>query len=333
MADIQSGVTSGLTGAASGAIVGAKIGAVGGPLGALIGGGIGLVAGLFGGKKAPAPKQVDISKLVADARANAEENLRRSLDLEKAYLPGQAAARTAASDFLLSQLTGAPVERREQLAAAASELARQRGVSTLTRSAADQILADLGLGGALDAETQAQVMRGALAKGGAAGIMGSDAGRGLLARDLGLTSIQLRNARQQAALQAGNQLDAAYLASLGLLGNVTGNQLTQAGQISSLMAGTPLPESGLSSGDLASVAIGDQNAINNYNAQKAAINANKTTNLLQAGLGFAGVMAGMSNNTPNTTPSFTGSGINTSSLPGGQYLVGDTSYVDSLLNR
>lgn len=330
MADLLTGATSGLTGAAAGATLGAKIGAIGGPMGAAIGGGLGLVAGLFGGKKkAPAPKPVDIGKLVADARANAEENLRRSLDLEKAYLPGQAAARTAASDFLLSQLTGAPVERREQLASAASELAGQRGVSNLTQSAADQILADLGLGGSLDAETQAQVMRGALAKGGAAGIMGSDAGRGLLARDLGLTSIQLRNARQQAALQAGNQLDASYLASLGLLGNVTGNQLTQAGQLSSLMAGTPLPESGLSSGDLASVAIGNTNAANAYNSQQAAINASKVSNLLKAGLGFAGTIAGL----PGKDVANTAAGTVTSSLPPqrSQYLTGNTSYIDSLL--
>lgn len=256
-----------------------------------------------------AQKQVDIGKLIADSRVNAEENLKRSLQLEQQYTPELAAARQAASANLLQQLTGAPAIARQQALMQASDLAANRGVSSLTQSAADRILADLNLGASLDTETQSAVMRGALSGAGGAGILGSQAGRGLLARDLGLTSIQLQQARQQQALAAGGQLDAAYLQSLGLLGNLTGSQLGLASQIPNALG--PTPEAGLSASDIANVSVGQTNAYNQNLMNAAGLRSANTTSTignitsaLSQGLGLAAGFGALSKTT-TTTPTTT----------------------------
>lgn len=259
-----------------------------------------------------AQKQVDIGKLVADSRVNAEENLKRSLQLEQQYLPGQAAAREAATQQFLQQMSPQAAAQRQAAVdqlfgfTAGGAQPTYKG-SELFQSAADKILADLNLGGKLDAETQAAVTRGALQGAGGSGILGSQAGRGLVARDLGLTSLQLQQARQQAALQAGqiqSQLGLSqaqqYLQSLGLAVDATTGQLQQAGNLYGLVQNIPLPESGLTSADIANVTVGQTNASNQAAMQAAGIRAaNQSqviggiTGALQQGLGlYAGLAAG-----------------------------------------
>jgi hypothetical protein len=155
-------------------------------------------------------ERVDIGKLVADARANSEANLAKSLELEKKYLPGTAQLRQTTTENLLSQIApgGTAATRREEALTKllgftpASAEPTYEG-SPLFKAAADRIAADLALGGKLDPETQAEVVRGALSGAGRSGVIGSQAGRGLTARDLGLTSLKLQQARQGAALEAG----------------------------------------------------------------------------------------------------------------------------------
>lgn len=278
---------------------------------------LGAASSIYAGKKANKAidkamanqKTVDIGKLVADARVNAENNLKTSLQLEQKYLPGQAAVRGATEQNFLSQLdpSGQGALRREQALQQLFDFTSRGGEPTYTgsatfRSAADSILADLGLGGQLDADTQSAVMRGALAGAGRAGIVGSEAGRGLVARDLGLTSMQVRNARQQAALQAGqieSQLGLAaaqnYLQSLGLQIDATTGQLRDAANIFQMGANLPRPEGGLSAGDIASAEIAQTNAYNQNLMNAAGIrSANNTamiggvTQSLQQGLGLLG---------------------------------------------
>jgi hypothetical protein len=265
------------------------MGSVVGPWGTAIGAVVGGVAGLLGTKKTPKPTSIDIGKLVEDARVNAETNLQTALRLESQYLPGQAAARASTDEFLASQFTGASAQAREASLRGALGLAADRGVSTLTQSAADQILADLQMGSQLDPETQAQVMRGALSGAGTSGIMGSQAGRGLAARDLGLTGLQLRGARQQAAMTAGNVLDSRYLESLGLLSDIQGRNLQLASGAAGVMGSRPLPEAGLSSGSLAAVTIGDTQSLNQYRLADAEAKNKALQSALQSGLGLAGV--------------------------------------------
>lgn len=258
-------------------------------------------------------KQVDIGKLVADSRVNAEENLKKSLQLEQQFLPGQAAAREAATQQFLRQIdpTGSYAQQREKAVAdllgftAGGAQPTYKG-SELFQSAADRILADLNLGGQLSADTQSAVVRGALQGAGGSGVIGSEAGRGLVARDLGLTSLQLQQARQNAALQAGQiqsqlglQQAQQYLQALGLGVDATTGQLQQAGSLYNMVQGIPLPESGLTSSDIANVTVGQTNAYNqnlmNAAGMRAANNSAMVggiTGALQQGLGlYAGLSA------------------------------------------
>lgn len=61
------------------------------------------------------------------------------------------------------------------------------------------VASQAGMGGALDPETQAMVTRSALEGGAGAGIAGSSAGRGVVARDLGLSSMALQDQRMKRA--------------------------------------------------------------------------------------------------------------------------------------
>lgn len=71
------------------------------------------------------------------------------------------------------------------------------------RGANKSILDQLNLGGALDQELQNQVITNALEGNAATGFGVGTGGRGLVARDLGLTSLDLIRRRQQDALAAG----------------------------------------------------------------------------------------------------------------------------------
>lgn len=299
-------------------------------------------------------KTVDIGKLVADSRINAEENLRKSLELEGKYLPGQAAVREMTTQQLLGQLgSGAQGQRDDAMSRLLGFINQGKpssdptyGGSALFQSAADKILGDLNLGGSLSAETQNAVVRGALSGAGRSGVIGSEAGRGLVARDLGLTSLQLQQARQNAALQAGNlqsQLGlqqvgleqnaySQYLQALGLGVDATTGQLSQAASLYNLGNSQVLPESGLSSTDIANVTVGQTNAYNqnlmNAAGMRAANNsamAGGITGALQQGLGlYAGLNAGGYGS--SSTGSTLAGGAN---IPSG-FTAGATPFSDSV---
>lgn len=255
-------------------------------------------------------KTVDIGKLVADARANSEANLAKSLELEKKYLPGTAQLREATTTGLLEEVGGAGKVRRDEALnrllgfTPASATPTYEG-SPLFKAATDRIAADLALGGKLDPETQAAVVRGALSGAGRSGIIGSQAGRGLTARDLGLTSLQLQQARQGAALEAGKAqsqlglsqaqlgLSAAdqLLRSLGMGVEATGARANQAGNLYGLLANQALPESGLSSGSLANIEVGQTNAYNQRLMDAAGIKAGGAMAGIKSAVG--GIQSGL----------------------------------------
>jgi hypothetical protein len=257
-------------------------------------------------------ERVDIGKLVADARANSEANLAKSLELEKKYLPGTAQLRQTTTENLLSQIApgGTAATRREEALTKllgftpASAEPTYEG-SPLFKAAADRIAADLALGGKLDPETQAEVVRGALSGAGRSGVIGSQAGRGLTARDLGLTSLKLQQARQGAALEAGEaqsrlgltqaQLGLSagdqLLRSLGMGVEATSGAVNQAGNLYQMLANQALPESGLSSGSLANITVGDINAYNQRLMDAAGIKAGAQMAGIQQAVG--GIQSGL----------------------------------------
>lgn len=253
------------------------MGSVAGLPGAAIGAVVGGLAGLFGTKKAPKPQTIDIAKLVEDARKNAETNIANSLRMEAQYLPGQAAFRTAATD--------AAARRAAEVSAADYVGNLMRGAAGATQflpegSVARQILDEVKLGGALPADVQAQVAKTALEGAGSAGIAGSQAARGLVARDIGMTSEALRQQRIARALGIETGMMQNFLAGEG----ARGAEILNAGRMA---LATPLPESGLSSGDLASIAVANTNMVNQANASAAAARNAQLQGLFGTALGFA----------------------------------------------
>jgi hypothetical protein len=76
-----------------------------------------------------------------------------------------------------------------------------------------QVRADLDLGGQLRSDTQDQVVNAALHGASNAGIVDSNAGRGLVAKDIGLTSETLRQQRMD---RAGNLIQTEPQDFIGL---------------------------------------------------------------------------------------------------------------------
>lgn len=298
-------------GAAGGALSGAAAGSMLLPgVGTVVGGLVGGLAGLFGSKtpKTPAYQPLDISKIIAESRANAATTLAESKNLEQQYFPGTTILRNAAEVSLgkLANQSTAGFQARNSLLDGLGGPIANASVSSnpLLQGAADRILGQLNLGGKLDAETQAAATRAALQGAGTAGISGSGAARGLVARDLGLTSLALQNQRQQAALGAGNTL-----AQLGLQGEslklqdylgrynaaqgAAGQDIQSTTLLGNLIDARQMPNAGLSSTDIANLYSGQNNAQNQMNATNASIAAQRSNSNLQALLGLGTAAAGL----------------------------------------
>lgn len=288
---VVGGVSGALGGAAAGAALGSKIGALAGPVGIIGGALIGGLAGIFGSKK-PKYKPIDVAKLAEDARKNAETNLIKGLELERKYLPTQAAFRSSAENALLQRLDRVgQTDYLDQL---------MRGAAGATQflpegSVGRQILEDAKLGGALTADVQAEVTKAALEGAGQAGLSGSMAGRGRVARDIGISSQLLRQQRLAQALGIEQTMANQYLASEQAAAN-------EVGRLGLASLALPLPEAGLSAGDLASVAVGGQNAANAAAANSAASRNAQLAQLFGAATSFAGAMGGMGQAPGSTVP-------------------------------
>lgn len=144
-----------------------------------------------------------------------------------------------------------------------------------------QALGDLELGGQLPREIQNQVMRQAMAQGGA-DRMGTQSGRDIVARDLGLTGMGLRNQRLQTAAglgqfqtqqNTGQQAlrDSINRANMQIGANRRGERAQGLSFLEELgfrdyaaatqsAQGTPLPQMGLDPGSAADIIIADKQA-------------------------------------------------------------------------
>jgi hypothetical protein len=139
-------------------------------------------------------------------------------------------------------------------------------------------------------------MQAALQKGGMAGISGSGAARGLVARDLGLTSLGLEQQRIAQAQQAGQTMADLRLKDMAMRGTITGNaaaaDATRFLSISQLMDARAYPESGLNPASIANLYIADNNARNQLATNAAAITNSARNANMQAMLGFGSQVAG-----------------------------------------
>lgn len=280
-------VLSGVSGAAAGAKVGSLFGPVGSGVGAVVGG----IAGLFGGSKSksvkvPDYKPLDINQLITDARTNAAQNYASSFALESQFRPGTAALRGYTDQSLTDLANGTDAGQ----AARNSLLGGLTGQpNALLGESAESILKQLRLGGSLDPETQNLIARTALARGGQAGLAGSGAGQGLVARDLGLTSLGLIQSRQAAAQAAGTNLEQLLQSRFGLAQSAANADASRTGLLAGIIDARALPEAGLSAGSIADLTIAQNNALNQYNLNSAAVRAGQS--IANANTTSAGIAA------------------------------------------
>lgn len=232
----DSSTSSALSGAASGAVVGTEIlPGWGTAIGAVIGGAI----GYFSAPKKPTYTPIDVNKLITNARSEYATNYQNSIGLEAQYNPTQAAARTSSNQALQASAdqTSAGFKARNSML---DDVTSGKSAALYNESS-DSILQQLRLGGKLDPETQAAVTRAALQTGASSGLSGSVAQRGLVARDLGLTSMSLLQSRQTAAEQAAQ----AGVSRLQVGNAAAGLDASTAASLGSIFNGRALPTSGL----------------------------------------------------------------------------------------
>jgi len=285
---------------------------------------------------------VDINALDQQARDIARKNAIDSAALENQFNPGASALR--ANSLAALNGTGSnylPQSLIDRIAGQAGSA--PTGISydsPLLRDAIAKAQANLTLGGALDRDTQNAVTRKGLATAGTVG-GGLNLGRDIVARDLGLTSLDLQRQRladaaalggQEAALGQGN-------AALRLQAQLAGenNLFNSANFLSSLNNGDfsrklalaqfgqniAQPTSGLDPSSVVNLAVGNANARAQGLQQSSALQAAQanqksafSSGLIGTGLGIASKFFSQPTPQVNAVPNYStvpyyGYGMNT----------------------
>lgn len=145
-----------------------------------------------------------------------------------------------------------------------------------------QVNQDLQAGGNLPTDVINQVTRGSVAGANTAGLVGG--GGPLTAANLGLTAMQVRNNNQAKA--------------------------------ENLLAANPLPTAGLDPGSLASAAIGQNNAMNQFNLYKSGVMANANQSSANANSGLLGGLGTLAGSFLGNKSSSSGGGAGTIGVTG-----------------
>lgn len=269
---------------------------------------------------------VDINALDSQAREFARRNAADSAALEAQYNPGAAELRAGSMQSVLAGLPRTPeTERLSQMimAQAGQPLTAptaQQYDSALTRQAVEQAGADLALGGDLPQDVRNLVARNALSRSGSV-TGGLGIGRDITARDLGLTSLDLRNKRlanaaaigaQEAALGQGNaslrqqneglQLQAEQFGRTNLFDSASFMENMSSGQFARALAAAQLgqniaaPMSGLDPGSVVNLAVGNTNAIAADGQQDSALRIGAANQKAATGAQIAGTGLGFVQN-------------------------------------
>lgn len=281
----------------------------------------------MGGSKSPkpGPESIDLEELSRLAEAQAERNIARGIELEEQYDPTVAQFREEGLQGLLGAMqqpggVSPEVERMLMDRIMAGDLSvdmpeLQR--SPLLDRVREEAMRDLEMGGQLDAETQNMVARAAAGRASAGGFLGGGMGRDVFARDLGLTSLGLRQQRMGTATQLGAGEEATNLQQQGLRHGVNAQNAQLALQsqqqrlqglqflqqerqqefsnifgLAQMGQAIPRPVAGLDPGDLASASIADINALNQLGSDEATRRAQKKQADKQNLIAGAGVAVG-----------------------------------------
>jgi hypothetical protein len=275
---------------------------------------------------------VDIADVSRQAEEQARRNIINSISLEEQFDPGVAMARKNAMAQYNAALGG-----ENPLLTEAKKSAMQLGTgptvsydSPAIRDAVAQAMAQSRKSAVPFAELPVEVSnlatRKALGTAAKVGGGGLNLGRDLVARDLGLTSLQLGQQAEQnqmnriaALLGAGgaelninegnarfgyDQLQGGLQARIGALSNLAGQDYTRALSAAQFTQAMQRPEVGLDPSAIANLATGNV-ATQNQNAQNQANmimnQANANSQLYGQLAGAAGSAAGAYFNRPTTT--------------------------------
>lgn len=175
--------------------------------------GVGALASMYSSNKAAQAQkeaakasQVDINALDAKTREMALRNAQESAALEKLMTPEVPALRTAANQGVLNSLGDKSLDSSSALLQGSLGGDVAGRVNTpLLQAAIARAKANLELGGNLDRDTQNAVTRKGLANAASVGGGRLGLGRDVVARDLGLTSLQLQQQRLNDASKIGGQ--------------------------------------------------------------------------------------------------------------------------------
>ena len=212
---------------------------------------------------------VDINSLNTQVVNQQTQNALAAKALQAQLNPGVSTLQNASISDLLAKLQ--PDQYTEQIKALLGKsLAGGSSINpSLLNSAANTAQQQLNLGGTLDAATQNQIMRAALAKAGSVAPGGLGLGRDITARDLGLNSLQLQQQRlQNASTIGGQQLSEQQaqsqqtLAQQQMLAALASGDWTKYLQAAQFAQSIQTPSLGLSGTDVANIATGNQNQSN-----------------------------------------------------------------------
>lgn len=267
--------------------------------------------------------KADIDQLNAQTVALSKQNAIDSAALEKQLTPEVASLRTGANQQLLAGLgkTDPNVERAKGM------LGQNLGVplnTPLLNAAIAKAQSDLALGGNLSQDVQNSATRKALATAGSVGGGGLGLGRDLVARDLGLTSMQVAQQRLQNASQLGGQeLDLGtanstnFLNQLNILRAINDSQFGQNMSLAQYAQGIAQPIVGLDPGSAANLAMGNANGASAALANSANIRGQQSqnyANLAGQALGYGLLQYNNRPATSGITPASSPTGYTT---PGG----------------
>jgi hypothetical protein len=205
-----------------------------------------IFGGLFGQQKTPQYKPLSVDEILGQVSASLPTLANQNLDY--------------------NERLAAPLTRIQRQA----EDVYDPNQGRLREATTTSILNELGLGGALPRDIQDQVIQNAFENAGGAGIGTSQAGRNLVARDLGLTSLDLRNQRLDRAAQITRSAPSL-------------NQIFS-------------PRETLSPSDVANLFVSGENAQNQAAQEQAAIESQNRRNLFTTPLNLLGTAAGIYGN-------------------------------------
>lgn len=263
-----------------------------------------------------------------------KQNALASAELERQLTPEVPQLRTAANQNLLGGLNDGRYNMGGEANLLRSQMGQQVGMvnTPLLNAAIEKARGDLALGGQLSPEAQNLATRQALAKTGAV-TGGLGLGRDLVARDLGLNSMQIEQQRLQNASQLGGQELALGQTNAQIGQFNAGNLLNQIQLLNSINQGQfgrdlataqyaesiQRPIVGIDPGSAANLQIAQQNAAGAAAANSANIKGQQNQAYLQ-GLGQLGGALLAYNN--SRTPSYTGANTPAFQSPTGYYTPG-----------